>query len=265
MKKLKDKWTTRATNGVVSKGIYVDGSGVEYIIKGNGESTDREPLSECLGSKVFALFIPTVNYEVEVAGDYKEIKVHSYPYVSVCRKLKESLYPLARQVDSELGYRDCSQSDILKFLKSKELDTEHLMRVLLLDAFIGNQDRHWNNFDLMVKEGKVMWAPALDFGASLLYNVIEGRLKLYSGNQIGPDSSKPFSGVHRDNIKKAFKLLNVQNKKLLKNVKLSEILIAVYDAYTKLPEGACSEKRIESTISYLRQRYPVYIEPYIDK
>ena len=257
-------WSQRTTAGVVSKGCF-EKEGSTFIVKGCSGNGMWEPLSECLASKVFALFVDSVDYTLEPAKEFEGLVTYDYPYVCVCKKVNGNLTQFYNYVEQTSGGKYVSQQLLLKKIEALSLDKQRFMSLLLVDALIGNTDRHWNNIDIMVTRRGLTWAPALDFGASLLYNVIDGRLKLYSGNQIGPDSSKPFSGVHRDNIKKAFKLLNVQNKKLLKDVKLSEILIAVYDAYTKLPEGACSEKRIESIISYLRQRYPVYIEPYIDK
>ena len=140
MMMLDEKLYTRTSNGVLSKGLYSD-NGIEYIVKGSSRKC-REPLSEYFSSKVFSLFMDTVNYSVLPADRFPELKSSDYTFVSVCRKLPYNIVQfgsllkgLDRQGMSPMKFR-------LKKIEDYKLDKIRIYSLFLVDALIGNQDRH---------------------------------------------------------------------------------------------------------------------------
>ena len=72
--------------------------------------------------------------------------------------------------------------------------------MLAFDAFIGNEDRHENNFDVIVRDGKKYAPPIYDNGGSLLAWATDEELtdtKL----RYQFDKSKPFRSHHAQQIK----------------------------------------------------------------
>ena len=72
--------------------------------------------------------------------------------------------------------------------------------MLAFDAFIGNEDRHENNFDVIVRDGKNYAPPIYDNGGSLLAWATDEELtdtKL----RYQFDKSKPFRSHHAQQIK----------------------------------------------------------------
>ena len=260
-----DKWTTRSTNGLASKAIYKSESGSLLFVKGNSEYGSREPISECLGSKIAALFLDAVDYGIEPAINYKEIIAKGYEYVSVCKKLPCNIIPLCRQVESEIVHTFAEEEDILSFIDREELDTEHLVKVLIVDALIGNEDRHWNNFDLRFNRDKLEWAPALDFGASLMYSLMEYEVENYAKGGELKIAAKPFADNHSENLEVAFEVLGVSNKSLLPNVSKETVMLTLENAFSNLTTSMCSDVRKQAIIKFISERYDKYITPYLKK
>ena len=72
--------------------------------------------------------------------------------------------------------------------------------MLAFDAFIGNEDRHENNFDVIVRDGKKYAPPIYDNGGSLLAWATDEELtdtKL----RYQFDKAKPFRSRHAQQIK----------------------------------------------------------------
>ena len=254
------KWTTRSSTGVISKGLYHI-QGKEYIVKGSSRR-GKEPLSEYFASKVFALFMDTVNYSILPADRFPEIKQWDCGFVSVCKKLPYNLTQFYKLLQNLEGPNRGSLKFLINKMDEYGLDKERLYKLFIIDALVGNQDRHWNNVDVTQCDNGIQWAPALDFGASLLFNISDEDLILYDKENIGPDKSRPIGDTHKDNIKYAQEKLEVP-KRVLPEVYLWDITKVLEIAYAVLPKGACSEKRFASLKSYIEARYPIYIEPYI--
>lgn len=255
---------TGTTTGTLSKGTYTNPKG-DWIFKGNSSVNAKEPLSEYFASRIFSLFTDSVKYDlVNKDSQTEDIVTYGYPFVSVCRRVNGDIYQLYNACRAVLNLPTPSAKQTVDFIKEMGLSSEHLLTVLLVDALIGNRDRHWNNIDVIVKNGKMEWTTVLDFGQSLLFNIPDDKLEFYDYPNIGPDSSHPFSDTHNQNIHYAAKLLDCDTS-ILSHVRLDDITELVYEAYKKLPEGACSKKRIMSILSYLTARYKVYIEPNIRK
>ena len=250
---------TGTSSGDLSKELEVI-KGEEYLIKGTSGQDKYEPLSEYFASKVFRLFGDSIDYEL-VANTYKDINTYGYPYVSRCKKHSKPLIPLMNAVRYIKG--NLTDKDVLDFIK-ESLDVNEVVKVFLVDALIGNEDRHWNNFDIIQEGNKFKLAPALDFGRSLLYNIPENELQEYTNTNIGPDRSKPFGVSHGESLGILIRYLD-SDEGILNNKSIEEILDAVERGYKLLPGDACSVKRLASIKSYLKQRYEIYTRPYIKR
>lgn len=255
---LNSKWYTHTSTGIVSKGIYTI-NGEEYFVKGNSEEGYLEPYSEVIASKVAKLLnLNSLKYDILPKEYFKEIKVYGKcRHVSICKKLDyniEQFYNTLSKIYPNLG------RDPLRIYKEVGLSQGHLWKMMLLDAFVGNQDRHLNNFDVMYKNNKLVNAPILDTGASCLYNVKDSELKIYDGEKIGPDSSKPFKNTHSRQINFLEKQLDT-NKNIFEHIQKERFFNALWKDCEKVFEEL-SDRRVESIKSYLWQRYDKYINPY---
>ena len=218
-----------------------------------------EPYSEVIASRAAKLLnIDSLQYDILPKEYFREIKVYgSCRHVSICKKLDyniEQFYNTLSKIYKNL-YRDP-----LRVYKEVGLSQEHLWKMLVLDAFVGNQDRHLNNFDIMYKDNKLVNAPILDTGASCLYNVKGNELKIYDGKKIGPDSSKPFKDTHSRQIHFLEKQLDV-DKNIFEDISKEEFFNALWKECGEV-FAELSDRRVESIKSYLWQRYDTYIESY---
>lgn len=262
MIELKSKWSTHTSTGMVSKGIYnIDGK--EYFVKGNSEEGYLEPYSEVIASRAAKLLnVDSIQYDILPKEYFKEIKVYGLcKHVSICKKINSNLYQFFNTFKLR-GYKNIN-TEPLKVYKEVELSQEHLWKMLILDAFVGNQDRHLNNFDIMYKDNKLVNAPILDTGASCLFNKKESELKIYDGEKIGPDLAKPFKETHFKQIKYLERELDCE-KYIFVDTNKEEFFENLWkECETVFSE--LSNKRVEAIKSYLWQRYDVYIEPYKKK
>lgn len=80
--------------------------------------------------------------------------------VSVCPKFTtddEQLYHFADLADAHFLASGRAASPEALFQYAIELyGKKWLYQMLAFDAFIGNEDRHENNFDVIVRDGKIM-------------------------------------------------------------------------------------------------------------
>ena len=152
--------------------IEIDGN----IIKGSANEYSQEPLSEVIGSYVASKFLPAVRYSLDYAKSYPQI---DWPgeYVSVCKKLDIPLLQFAKAAEPLLGGKT-KEIDILNIYSDLGLSKDYFVRMLIVDFIIGNTDRHWNNLDVTIKNGRYANVPLLDFGCSLLYNTSEYALDI---------------------------------------------------------------------------------------
>ena len=60
-------------------------------------------------------------------------------------------------------------TNVFQSLKTLGLSKQSLYEMLLLDAIVGNVDRHLNNFDLFITEDSIKLAPISDLGAAVLH------------------------------------------------------------------------------------------------
>lgn len=252
------KIKTRTTAGVLSKGIYeIDGR--VYIVKG-ATSGHLEPFSEVLGSRIFDSIsgLPTVSYTLSYSNHFPEIRTGGLGYVSICEKIPFTVEKYHDFVEGLYLMRNINNkyAGTLESYLELGLSKEFLYRMFICDAFIGNTDRHWNNFDVANNRGRLVNAPVLDFGASLLFDVYDEDLK--PKLLIGEDRAKPLRETHReqiDHLRRIWgtpKYFNVDKKMFLR----------WFVQYNQDILRLMSNKRVMTLLRYLDRRFDLYIQPY---
>lgn len=202
-----EKFETQTTRGMLSKAWVELDNGLRCLIKGNsvnGKSIGYEPFSEVIASRIGkALGLPVVQYElIEKERCSNAVKLNGkVKYASICPSYKQMgvQYLSFSEYAISLGY---SRTDPFLTYKLLGLDMNYLARLLALDAFIGNEDRHFGNFEVALSSNGVYNAPMFDFGASLLaWKDSSYCTKVKKGNRIYSDSSKPFKKTHTEQIR----------------------------------------------------------------
>lgn len=197
--KLIEKRDTKTSYGVLSKGWYQSNDKL-FLVKGNSKGLNNgiglEPFSEVLGSS-FGKFLgfDCISYQLEASINFPEIKTFDCDFVSVCQKyeVEGQILQFAKWADLTNGRE---VKDYFSFLRSSNLDKGKVFDMLILDAILGNSDRHLNNFDVIVRNGESKLAPIIDHGAACL--ALEQHPEQYKG--IGPDKAKPFKETHSKQI-----------------------------------------------------------------
>lgn len=205
---LVEKRETRTSRGMLSKGWYhVDDQLV--MVKGNSiteaGTAGYEPYSEVMASLIAqVLNLPHVEYTLMPAKLFPDIQTYSCDVVSVCPKFTtddEQLYHFADLADAHFLAGGQASSPEALFQYAIELyGKKWLYQMLAFDAFIGNEDRHENNFDVIVRDGKKYAPPIYDNGGSLLAWATDEELtdtKL----RYQFDKAKPFRSRHAQQIK----------------------------------------------------------------
>lgn len=248
-----EKRETRTSRGMLSKGWYrVDGQLV--MVKGNSiteaGTAGYEPYSEVMASLIAqVLNLPHVKYSLMPAKIFPDINTYSCDVVSVCPKFTtddEQLYHFADMADAHFLASGQAASPDALFQYAVELyGKQWLYKMLTFDAFIGNEDRHENNFDVIVRNGVNCAPPIYDNGGSLLAWATDEELtdtKL----RYQFDKAKPFRSRHAQQIKLVDKpVLPVRDLDGL----YQEILPAISPILALL-----SEKRAFAIRQYLKYR-----------
>lgn len=262
-----EKIETRTTNGILSKGWYAI-DGVSYLVKGNTEG-HYEPYSEVLASRLLRGlgFDNVVMYELGEVSDYG-VKVFGINHVSLCRTyLRDGVneIPFAEYVEARVG-RDMHASAFLEWIVRNDavLPLEYVLKMLVADAFIGNKDRHLNNWGILSSKKGIEYAPIMDFGASLLAwesdREIERVLKA-GESAYGPDASRPFTELHQKQIKVVKRIAAKTGIKI--NIprdykdRVDKVLSSSADVFDNLPK-----KRAEAIKKYLYLRLK-YLEMFV--
>lgn len=259
------KWETVSTNGVTSKGIYIDINNTKWLVKGNSKNGGLEPYSEALSSVILeSLNIHKndyVKYYILNHKDFLEVNLYdNCNHVSVCKLLEYPIY----QFYSTFSLKEIIFNRVFeKYKEVKGLSLEWLYRLFIIDAFIGNTDRHWNNIDIIQKRNGIYRnAPMLDFGRSLLYNIPDEDLDQYSKYNIGPDNCKPLKPTHELQLKEMEKI--IRNYKPFNYISKKELLNKIISKGENIFNNF-TEERYNVIMSYLDIRYELYLEKYMYK
>lgn len=194
---------TATSLGCLSKAWYSDGK-YEFLVKGNMQFKDGtfgyEPFSEYIASVVAKHLGLRHTQYVVAKNNFKEVNTYGVDYVSICKK--EENPPYSQRI-SALQY--------VEMLVGKEINTnywgifnrympnkDYFIAMLIFDAIIGNEDRHLNNWDIIISTKETYIAPIMDNGASLLAYVKDKDLS--TKFTIGRDKSKPFKNTHTKQI-----------------------------------------------------------------
>ena len=210
---LVEKRETRTSRGMLSKGWYhVDAQLV--MVKGNS-------ITEA----------GTAGYE---------------PYSEVMASLIAQLYHFADLADAHFLASGRAASPEALFQYAIELyGKKWLYQMLAFDAFIGNEDRHENNFDVIVRDGKNYAPPIYDNGGSLLAWATDEELtdtKL----RYQFDKAKPFRSHHAQQIK-------MIDEPVLPTRDLDELYSEIIQSISPIL-ALLSEKRASAIRQYLKYR-----------
>lgn len=248
-----EKRETRTSRGMLSKGWYrVDGQFV--MVKGNSiteaGTAGYEPYSEVMASQIAqVLDLPHVEYSLMPAKLFPDIKTYSCDVVSVCpnfTELGDQLYHFADLADAYFLVSEDENIPENRFSYAIELyGKKWLYQLLAFDAFIGNEDRHENNMDLIVRHNRHILPPIYDNGGSLLAWTTEEELtdtKL----RYQFDNAKPFRSHHAQQIK-------LIDEPVLPVRDLDELYQEIIQAISPIL-ALLSEKRASAIRQYLKYR-----------
>jgi hypothetical protein len=189
-----------------------------------------------------------VEYWLEEANLFPDISNYGKKHVSLCRdflndgELFLSIY--RRGVKSE----EKKSIDFWLDYARNTFPKEYLFQLLMLDAIVGNTDRHLNNFGYVVdiKTSEYRAAPIFDTGASLLAWVDSADLDSKS-KMFVYDKSKPFRSKHSKQIKL------VEEAIKLEHISFEQIIYEISDVLQLL-----SWKRAQAITDYLKWRCNKY-------
>lgn len=198
---------TSKTKGCLSKAWYVDNEGSLYLVKGNllmhNGGIGYEPISEVIAYKVGkALGLNCLEYRLSKASNFPEVTTYDFDYVSVCRRIEVSKnmqkISVINLMETYYG-KDLYTGFWQLYNNIKFLDIQNFINMLIFDAIIGNEDRHFNNWELLIDRNRnIRHSIIYDNGASLLAYKQDNELSL--NFKIGPDKAKPFKYTHTRQI-----------------------------------------------------------------
>ena len=243
--KLINKFATKTSRGMLSKGWYVDENGVEYLVKGNSCEEGvigYEPYSEVIAYRIGKLLgLPVLEYRLIPREEVPDIKVYgNLKHLSICRNYNQGNI---KDIKPYWGYMKMvggENSDLFSFYRNSGLNVEFLFKMLVFDAVIGNTDRHLNNFDVEIVNGKPRNTIIYDNGASLLawksYRYVSNMR--VSDTKLYADSSKPFKRTHYQQVRLVRKYCN--GRSLFGNIDKEylyrKILEDCEDVFALMPE-----------------------------
>jgi hypothetical protein len=265
--RLLNKIETRTSHGLMSKGWYII-DGEVYLVKGNSidyTGVGYEPYSEVLASRIAKKFdLDCVEYKIADARDFDNIDANGLKHVSICKSyMHEHSYQLMRFHDYAVIVGQDTVGDFWSFIHYSfdEISVKLFYDMILLDAIIGNCDRHLNNWDIIITNGVSVFAPLIDFGASLLSWSNEKQLKeTIKNGYFDPDNSKPFKLSHLEQVR--LLLRTALDKCMISKIidKQFEIVGIVEEVIDESEDIFCNfdDLRRNAVKGYLRKRSEVF-------
>jgi hypothetical protein len=256
---------TKCSKGELSKGWYNINDNV-ILVKGNyhrGSMVAYEPYSEVIASRLLCeIGLNTVPYALSNKNLYYDVEVYKINHVSLSKKFLEenersmSFRSYAKMLGFELNGTGRENFDVIFKVN---LDPVQIMDMLIADALIGNIDRSFDNWDVIIGESGTKYAPIFDLGASLLAFESDEVLRntiLMQADEIGDDRSRPFKKRHSSQlmlVEDAIRKHNLVTRFMVVSDDLVKIVDSVLtrsvDVFIKMPEI-----RVRAIKRYLRNR-----------
>lgn len=166
-------------------------SGRQFLIKGSGPMS-WEPFSEKIAYIIGKnIGIDVLEYDIIPASVFKGV-IELNPlckYISICEKIDRKNFSITSVAEIKRA-RNVVKNDDDPIITNRQvmyelLDKKYIDTMILFDAIIGNEDRHYGNVHILrSKDGDMIGAPLLDNGASLLART-PLCLSFLLGNKVG--------------------------------------------------------------------------------
>ena len=174
-------------------------SGRIFLVKGSGKFS-YEPFSEKMAYIIGKnLGIDVLEYDIVPAELFRDVLFVNpkCSYVSICEKIDRKGYSISSIAEIKRA-RNAIIEDEKDKVTNKQvmyeiLPKEYIDTMLLFDAIIGNEDRHYGNVHVIRgKNGEIAGAPILDNGAGLLALRSTFEIMLF-GNRAGEIYNRSFT------------------------------------------------------------------------
>ena len=261
--RLIQKFETQTTRGMLSKAWVELDDGTQCLIKGNSmenKIAGQEPFSEVIISRIGkVLGLPVLRYElIEHSRCEDFITLHGgIKYASICPSYAQGTNIQSISFYKYLVASGQMRTDLLVSYQRSGLSLEYLAKMLALDAFVGNPDRHLNNFEMYKSNGVWNNTIMFDFGAGLLaWKDSKYCRSIKKCNKLYYDVSKPFKTTHYEQVKlmkrlcKTDTILGIKNKDAFYRY----IFNACSDVFNKMPDY-----RVTAIKNYLINRH-IYLD-----
>ena len=173
----------RAYNGANGKKIAVEYLGKQYMLKfppsGAKKMTElsytNSCISEHIASSIFNILgvmaHDTMLGTFNIGNDMK-IVCACLDFTADGKTLYDFCSIKNTVLDSESGGTGTELYDILDTIEKQkfvapDILSEHFWGMFVIDALLGNSDRHFDNWGLLEKDEQIMFAPIYDCGSSL--------------------------------------------------------------------------------------------------
>lgn len=146
-----------------------------FLVKSSSKFS-YEPFSEKMAYIIGRdIGVDVLEYDIIPAELFKDVMFidKGCKYVSICEKIDRKGFSISSIAEIKRA-KNVVLADQNKKVKNKEVMYELLPKsyidtMLIFDAIIGNEDRHYGNVHVLrSKKGEIVGAPILDNGASLL-------------------------------------------------------------------------------------------------
>jgi hypothetical protein len=241
---VKDFKHSHANGGRLNKFWVQDRkSGRIFLIKSCGNFS-YEPFSEKIASIIGrSLGIDVLDYDIIPVKLFKGIIDITNPfcrYVSICEKIDRKGYSItsiaeikrARNALLEKGKKPVTNKEVMY----EVLDRNYIDTMFLFDAIIGNVDRHYGNVHVLRDtDGKLIGAPILDNGASILANT-PAMIARLAGYKVGERFNKSFTTAKNHDIQMcdAISLSNISFNIPTKTMEILDEIQPTLDLMPKL-------------------------------
>ncbi len=186
---------SRAYNGANGKKIAVEYNGEEYMLKfppsGQEKPTELSYTNSCISEHLGSTIFNMIGIEAQktllgtfTVGGKEKIVCACKDFTANGARLYDFCSIKNTVIDSEHGGTGTELEDITETMEKQQFVdpvelTEHFWNVFVVDALLGNFDRHNGNWGFIVESetGKAKIAPIYDCGSCLLPQADENVMK----------------------------------------------------------------------------------------